>query len=180
MILMSGHNVWFHWEISKTIFEFSSIPPLIWSSGCPWQCWRQGDNNSFLYFCTHTHKHGAEYNVTYWQTTVCVSITTIILKQKYWMSNVDPGNTTQNQLVQSMMIQPCFFCFFYYFVSRREIIFVTTLDKILPIWVSLLKKTISVISIKFTYIYFINPHLSLHTPLFTSLTHQYTCMEDKF
>ena len=29
---MRGHNICFHGEIRKIIFELSSIPPLIWSS----------------------------------------------------------------------------------------------------------------------------------------------------
>ena len=31
---MSGHNICFHREIRKIIFELSSLPPLIWSSVC--------------------------------------------------------------------------------------------------------------------------------------------------
>ena len=29
---MRGHNICFHWEIRKIIFELSSMPPLVWSS----------------------------------------------------------------------------------------------------------------------------------------------------
>ena len=32
-VLMWGNNICFHQEIRKIIFELSSIPPLIWSSG---------------------------------------------------------------------------------------------------------------------------------------------------
>ena len=30
---MRGHNICFHREIRKIVFQLSSIPPLIWSSG---------------------------------------------------------------------------------------------------------------------------------------------------
>ena len=35
-VLMKGHNLSFHWEIWKIIFELSSILPFIWSSDLWW------------------------------------------------------------------------------------------------------------------------------------------------